>query len=201
MSLFDEIPGLAAAVDRESAVRELSLLDTIILCGIPCRQLSIRTHTLLTGMKSPVLVRVTAPKWEDLAVYLWMHCLEYEAGNEKRRQRWVRRNVSPLVKAGRYAQALGEIDLHIENTFMDSPGAGRYDGKQYFLGSAALVDSVAAEYGWTDDYIMALPIGRLFQYQRAMRRRYDPKAPLSNPSDRLLSQYMIERMRQAQPTN
>ena len=198
MSLYDEIPGLMAEMEREQAIRQISLLDTIILCGIPCRQLSIRTHTLLTGMESPFVVPKGVPSEEDVAVYLWLHCLEYEAGNEKARIRWVKKNIRPMVRAGKYAWAIGEINQHLSNTFMDSPGPGNNDGKQYYLGSAALLDSICSEYGWTDDYAMGLPICRLFQYQRAMAKRYNPKASLSNPSDRLISKTLIERSRQAQ---
>ena len=201
MSLYDEIPGLAAEMEREQSVRELSMLDTIILCGIPCRQLSIRTHTLLVGMKSPFIVPGRVAEPEDIAVYLWLHCLDYEAGNESKRVRWVKRNVRPLIAAGRYGLCIAEISSHLMNTFMDSPGPGTRDGKEYFLGSAALVDSVASEYGWTDDYIMNVPLSRLFQYQRAMRKRYDRHASLSNPSDRLISEHLQGRNRAAQSSN
>ena len=194
MSLYDEIPGLAEEMEREQAIRQISLLDTIILCGLPCRQMSIRTHTLLVGMESPFLVpKPAAPSPEDVAVFLWLHSIDYIAGDERARQRWVRRNVRPLLKSGKYAWCVSEILVHISNTFMDSPGPGRQDGKVYFLGSAALVDSVASEYGWTDEFIMGVPLSRLFQYQRATRIRYNPKASLSNPSDRLISDHLARR--------
>lgn len=197
MSLFDDIPQLAGAMEREREVRELSLLDVVIICGIPCRQLSIRTHTLLRGMESPFIVPKGIPSQQDVAVYLWLHCLDYEAGDEKARQRWVKRSVRPLLLAGKYPWCIAEINRHIMNTFMDSPGAGRADGKEYFIGSAGLIDSLASEYGWTDDFIMGVPICRLFQYQRAMTRRYNPKAALSNPSDRLISDHLFGRTQAA----
>ena len=199
MSLTDEIPGLAAEMEREQTVRAASLLDTIILCGLPCRQLSIRTHTLLKASGSPFITGEGVPSPQDVAVFLWMHSLDYEPGNEAKRVRWVKRHVRPLITGGKYAWCVSEICTHLGNTFMDSPGSGRQDGKVYFLGSAALVDQVASEYGWTDEFIMGLPIARLFQYQRAMRKRYDPRAPLSNPSDRLISEHLQARMRAAAP--
>jgi len=201
MSLYDQIPGLMAEMEREQATRQISLLDTIILCGIPCRQLSIRTHTLLDGMGSPFVVPKGVPSAEDVAVYLWLHCLEYKVGNEKARLRWVKKNVRPLVKAGKYGWMVNEINQHLSNTFMDSPGQGNSYGTQYFLGSAALLDSICAEYGWTDEYAMGLPICRLFQYQRAMVKRYNPKANLSNPSDRLKSKHLQDRMAAASAQN
>jgi len=201
MSLTDEIPGLAAEMEREQTVRAASLLDTIILCGLPCRQLSIRTYTLLKGAGNPFIVPSVVPSPQDVAVFLWLHALDYEAGNERARLRWVRRNVRPLISGGKYPWCVAEINRHIENTFMDSPGPGRYDGKEYFLGSAGLIDLIASEYGWSDEYIMGLPISRLFQYQRAMRKRYDPRAALSNPSDRLISEHLQERSRIAQGGN
>lgn len=194
MSLFDQIPGLSEAVERERAVRELAMLDIIVLCGIPCRQVSVRTYTLLCGMESPFFNSKRPCRIEDVAVYLWLHCLEYREGDEKSRIRWVKRNVRPL--AGRVEKCILEITRHITDSFMDSPGPGNQDGKEYFIGSAALIDQLAAEYGWTDDFMMRLPVARLFQYQRAMTARYGGKGRLSNPSDRLISDHLLSRMRQ-----
>jgi hypothetical protein len=148
-------------------------------------------------MGSPFVVPKGVPSPQDVAVYLWLHSLAYEAGNERGRQRWVKRNVRPVLLAGKYPWAVTEINAHIGNAFMDSAGPGRSDGKEYFLGSAGLIDSLAHEYGWTDDFIMGVPLCRLFQYQRAMCKRYNPRASLSNPSDRLISDHLFRRTQAA----
>lgn len=192
----DAIPGYRAAVIAEQTDRDLALLETIPICGLPCRQISLRVWMILNQCGNAFIVGGRPATPEEVAVFLWFlspsYCL-----SEKERQKFVKRKVLPLFRAGKLAWCVAEICVHLRRAFRDAPGGGG-NRKEYVNPCAAVIDSIASEYGWTADYIMALPIAALFLYQRAARMRHNPKAVMFNESDEFLSLHLRQRMEQQQ---
>lgn len=199
MGPFDQVPGLAQAIEEERTNRDLALMDTLPVCGMPCRQVSIKTLVLLRQFGNAFIIGGAIPGPEHVAVFLWMHSPDY-CLNEKARLRFVEGKVWPLMKSGRFAWCVMEIMAHLKRSFQDSPG-GSGGGKEYVNPGAGIVDFLASEYGWTDDHILNLPIARVFLYQKAARIRRRPDLPRFNPSDGLISQWLRERMQPAPASN
>jgi hypothetical protein len=195
MSLIDPdaIPGYREAIEQERADRDLAMMDRVPICGLQCRQISLRIWMLLNLCGNVFIAGGGTATKEEVAVILWMlsdaYCL-----NEKARQKWVKRNVRPLFQAGKFLWCVGEINQHLRRAFRDAPGGGK-GSKQYVNAAAGVVDYLASEYGWSAREIMEMPIASLFLYQRAARMRHNPRAPMFNESDQILSRYMQDRVR------
>ena len=194
MSFLDPnvLPGFREAVEKERALRDLSLMDTVPICGLSCRQLSLRMWVLLRECGN-ALVLGGMPSPEEIAVFLWFlspdYCLE-----EKKRQKFVRSKVAPALKSLGLIGCIREIRAHMDHAFLDSPGGSGSERKEYVTPAVSIIDFLASEYGWTDSHIMDLPLERLFLYQRAAILRRNPKALLTNESDGIISRHLRERM-------
>lgn len=191
----DTIPGYREAIAQERADRDLALMETIPICGLSCRQLSLRTCILLNECDNAFISggRVATP--EEVAVFLWFLSPDY-CLDPKARERFVKKKVAPIFKAGKFLWCVMEINQHLRRAFRDSPGGGMRN-KEYVNAGAAVVDTLASEYGWSARDILEMPLASIFLFQRAARMRRNPKAPMFNESDQLLSKHLQERMRQA----
>ena len=193
MSFLDprSIPGYREAVEMEEANRDLALFDTVPICGLSCKPMSVRSWVLLRQMGDRFVTGSSMPTPEDIAVFLWIHSPEYRL-DEKFRIKWVKRHIRPLFKSHGVGWCIDQINRHIERSFQDSMGGGG-GGKSYINSAAGVVDLIASQYGWTDQHILDMPLARIFLFQRAIIMRHNPKKPMSNGSDRVLSDYMVQR--------
>lgn len=192
-SLFEQIPGLREAVEREQFQRVAAFLPLPEFIGpVRVSPLTLNHLNHLEAIGSP-FVHGGTPGPLDVARLLWI--LSPHFGKNRLCRWWFMRRLGRL----QYGELLTAIDSYFEEAFVESPGGAAAHGPQYLALSAAVVDLIASEYGWSDQDILNLPLKRLFAYYRAASRRHDPHTPLFNPSDKLRGQW-LEKMEQYRQT-
>jgi hypothetical protein len=198
MSLLDyhsQVPGYAEAVNVEQANRDVAFLATTPpICGVPIVHLSLRHWVQLIGCRNR-FIRGERPEPSDVAMFLWFLSPDYST-DAAARAKFVAERVRPLE----FIDVTREIYVYLNRVFQDIPqGNGGSDGKSYTAPVASMVDLLAHEYGWDDERILSLPLARLFQYLRRIEKRNDPKALQFNRSERLISEWLANRLKPSAP--
>lgn len=205
--IFQTIPGLREAVQRETNVRENAfLLGTIPerVAGFEVKPLSLTLYLLLEKIRSPFLLtgpsadKIT-PSPDATANALWIlsanHRLSIGSAWNVFRSKFSRWLFFRRVGRSNYAAVVKGLRAYMEESTMDIPRgdggpAGRIATTSYIAG---LVDIFAVEYGWTRERVMDEPFKCLWQYQRRIRKRKDPKAVEFNKlSDRVKIEWQRE---------
>lgn len=187
MSLFDQVPGYRAAVDRERTNRDLAFCGLPVpLCGVAAVQMSPRIYLRLLHCDNAFVVG-REPTSEDVAIFLWFVSPDYSL-NQKARDKWIKRHVRKLP----YRSSVIEINAYLNRTFMDA-AEGRSSDKSYVSSLSNIVDLIASEYGGPSSWILEEPLACIFQYVRSIRARRDPKSPQFNPSEKLVSKWLRDR--------
>lgn len=189
MSLLNlaEIPGYAEAQKQEREARDLAFCDwPVPLCGLSVRQFTL-THLLILGNCDNAFVSGGVPEAEDVAFFLWVVSLEYVPNDAEKRDAFV----SEISGGIKYLEGCKEVSAYMTRAFQDSPPSADIQSKAYTSFAATFCDLFAYEYGWDDSLTMNKPIARLFQLYRRIQKRSNPKAVLFNPSDRVISQYLM----------
>lgn len=103
---------------------------------------------------------------------------------------WKRRRLAQQFKRHRgIIEDLLARGMKLE--FADAPtGSSGKDRVAVASMTAVIVDILASEYGWTIEYCMDLPLRQVWQLLRAMQRRHDADAPIGNPSDSVITQWL-----------
>lgn len=179
-----EIPGMAAAIDRERFVREQSFLELPeVVVGVEVQPLTLRRMLLLSSVGSPFIAGGTVSAYDVACFFLVM------AGQPRGFKRWrLLRRVGLMEPE----KAVAEIGEFLNESFQDAPPGGREDSTSYYSFASGLVDCFASEYGWTEREILDVPVKRLFQCLKAMTKRNNPKAILFNPSDKVRGRWLLE---------
>jgi hypothetical protein len=188
---FNEIPGFRVALKRENDVRDAAFLDlTTDICGIPIRQMTARDLVILDGLDNP-LVCGGLPTPEQLKQFLWLLSPGYR--DRATIRRWL---FNSRVNALGYLRPYRRCLEYVRDTFQDSPGGSAVQQRQYAGWCAHMVNAIAINYGWSEELIVGtektpgIPLKRLFQYLKCIRRYHDPQCPMHNPSDKLIGQYI-----------
>jgi len=190
MSLLDyeNIPGFKEAVNAEQVNREMAFFAAPMpILGVPIRHLNARQHMLLAGCGNRFICG-GLPRPVDVAGFLWFLSPEYVPDNAKREE-----FIAKRVKRLDFKAAVIAIWNYREGVFQDWHSEGG-ESKQFTAPVAAIVDILAHEYGWTDEAILEMPLARIFQYLRRIQLRHNPKAMLFNRSERLIGEYLRNRM-------
>ena len=187
MTLTDQIPGLAAAIEQERHVRETAFLALPeIVCGFEVPPLTLTHVIALSVVRNPFVAggSITPTDIAEVLVAL------------TRPTGWQRRKLLRRLRRMNYAQAVHEVSGYFDEAFQDAPaGSSNPEGTVYYSNAAALVDVFAREYGWNAHLTLRLPLKQLFQYLKAMQRSRDPRAVMFNPSDKVRGQWLVERNR------
>jgi hypothetical protein len=186
------IPGLAEAVAKEKFLRNASFLSCHeAILGVPVLPLTIRQLVALELIGSPFVCGGRPPNELDVAAFIWLCSPRYRAESKWRRW-WFLRSIRKLD----YLATVKAIVEHVNEAFSDMPGSSRVRHvTSYYSAVASLVDLLAAEYGWSEEKILALPLKRVFQYANAITRRRDPQAIMFNPSDRIKGDWLNSRVK------
>jgi hypothetical protein len=139
---------------------------------------------------------------EHVAQILWRLSAEYDT-----------RTTNPDARK-QYIETIADLPFHssvraitrfIDRMLTDKPPApaGPSDSKPDTSFAASIIHALAKTYGWTDDAILDLPMPRIFQYLRKIRRDGDPDIAYFNPlrdrfTKRITDKY-LNRQRDAAP--
>lgn len=190
---YDQIPGFKEAVNREQVNRELAFLPAPMpILGVPIRHFNARHHMLLAGCGNRFICG-GIPRPEDVAMFLWFLSPDYRT-EPGYREPFVEKKIKDLD----YREAVLAILKYLDAVFQDWGSGGGGNEKQFTAPIAAFIDVLAFEYGWTDEAILEMPLARVFQFLRRIQMRKNPRALLFNRSERLVGEYLRNRM--AQPT-
>ena len=185
--LPEEVPVhiVSEALAAEAQARDLAFLLDMPqpLCGVPVLPLDLRNQIILSQAANPFLCGGRADIY-DVRMVLWLQSPLYRAADEPARQQFL--SLLPSLKE---AAAVAEVRAWIDATFADAPpgktrrasadGAILDEPIASFV--ASWVDLLGSEYGWSEEKIVGtagrrgIALQRLYQYQRMILRRYDPK--------------------------
>jgi hypothetical protein len=188
VSLTATFPSYREAVDREQSERDLAFCGLPIpVCGIPCRLITPRIYSLLSNCEC-AFVSGARIRPEDVAMFLWF-CSPHYSLDARERSLFVQHHVAKV----NFEDGVRQILMFLEMNFADAPRGGGQNGKSYTSHIAAIVDLLAQEYGWRDDWILDMPLMRIYQYVRRIQMRNTPGAIMFNRSDKALSDEMARR--------
>lgn len=183
-SLYQLIPNLQAAVERETAIRNQSFLGfPEIICGIAVNHLTLRRMLLLEAVGSPFICGGAVTPYHIGAFFVAM-------ADAKGFARWrLLRRVGLLNPA----EAIEGIKDFLDESLQDAPPKRNVgETASYYSPAAAVIDVLASEYGWSRDQILDEPTKCLFQYLKAIQKRINPQAIQFNPSGRIICKYLEE---------
>ncbi len=183
--LYKLVPGYREAVEHEATIREAAFLPvTESVCGINVLPFTPAHYSMLECANSP-FVSGGVPMPEDVALFLWCVSPDYAPRASFRRWRFVRR-----ARRLDYGASVAAIHGYLDDAFGDAPGvkSGQM-AASYYSGTAALVDLLAGQYGWSEADILRLPFKRLFQYARCIKERHADKPIFFNRSERILAEW------------
>lgn len=193
-SLQDLIPGLREAVElyRAEAFEAFAGVEPKICQAVEIRPLTSRMFMDLEGGECAFVARVDRPVDEtDIGVFLWRCSPFYERGNEDLR-RYFQANLVflPFVDARTeiydfLRRSLAGMPLW-KGKVRATPGVGQWQSR--------LVHMFAKEYGWTEDYILDLPLRRLWQYANRIVEDSDPAYKEQAPAALKLRADFLERV-------
>lgn len=183
--MWVKIPGLAEAIKRENDIRDAAFLDlTTDICGIAIRQMTPRDLLILDGIGNP-LIAYQFPSLAQLVDFLWKLSPEFKLHAPLRRFLFGRR-----CRKVNYLLAVRAIFKYLDATFQDSPASSGDPVMQYAGWPAYLITNLSDRPVADEQLILNTPFKRLFQYQKCLRRKNNPDAPMHNPSDKCKGDYL-----------
>lgn len=187
-NLYDIIPGLREAVEKENLLRDASFVtDYDLIGGYKVHSLTPRLVAVLQLMKCPLIcggkIELT-----DILKFLWVIKVK-EHGNTD-----AERNVfrDELIKTKSPDTLMQDITDYLNVAYMDFGGGSgdNSDRTSYVSSMANVVDFLASEYGWQECDILDMPYRRISQYIKAISIRNNPSRPKFNPSDKVKSDFL-----------
>ncbi len=165
----------AEAVKRQEELRDGAFLDLpFSLCGFPCLKLTARHFAILVHSRSP-FVCGGFPLPEHVVQFLWVLHPKFSYTDIVRRDAFI-----DSCAWLDYDAAVQSIVGYVEEVMIDSPATGGNRSEGYHSWLAVIVDTLAREYGWSQEQIMSLPMASLFQYLRLIGRRNGDTGPQFN---------------------
>lgn len=213
-----EIPGYLEAVQQERLVRDAALLDiTETVNGFELKPLTLRNYLCLRIANSPMLPPYGVPNPVELAQFLWLLSTDY-CFDQQKRKRFLKRCQcftdvpKPIFKTKRamkrwktrwdesissFVKTVNACNDYMNEALQDRPAQTQHNGipePDYYSDMISICASFGREFGWTQEYLLNLPVKCVFQYLKEMREYYAIKnqraALLGNPSDRFKSDYL-----------
>jgi hypothetical protein len=215
-NLLEIIPGLRAAVEAETLVRDAAFYPvTENVGGFECRPMNLRDFMILRTTKNPLLFNET-PSPEELAAFLWLLSPSYNAqghGKKKFLRKCRKAFMPPMylalwntkrARARHYlrwekkdaalARLIKAAQDYMAETFQDRPPVkatliGGYEA-QYFSDAAGLCATLAREFHYSQEEVLSMPMKCLFQFLNEMRQHHGSEIPLTNPSGKVRADWL-----------
>lgn len=188
---FAKLPGYAEASRLQELRRDSAfLMPPLVLCGVECCHLTPHRLAVLMVSQSP-FVCGGVPMPEHVVQFLWAVSPHFGYGNNPAKEK-----LTESVAGIAYEDAVKAIYDYVDEAFMDAPASDGTQQESSFSWLATIVDALASEYGWTQDYVLDLPLACVFQYLRTIERRHNPKALQFNRLTDKVTSDLFKRMNQ-----
>ena len=161
-----DIPGYDEELDRERRVRtEIFLGEPADICGLKIRQITPLLFSRLLLMRTPFLESDEAMTEAEILRFLWSLSVDFST-EEGKRDEWLKVALIKIIEGGGFDRAEDEIQLFLDETFLDAPHGGR-ESVPYTTAIAWMVYKMACvPFGWDKDRTMTTPIREIYQYLR-----------------------------------
>lgn len=172
----DIITGYREALEQEELLRNAAFLDVPELVGgVECQPFTLRHWCVLQCIGSPFVVG-GVPSLEDVSKFLWSVNKRYNRNSKIRRYFFIK-----STRKLQYFGTVRAIQDYLEKSFCDFPG-GKTSGftPAYWSCFANIISELAKEHGWDEQKIMDMPLKRIWQYIRVIRKRQNPNEVFSN---------------------
>jgi len=189
--LYKLIPGLRAAHEKERSDWDAAWLGiNESICGIDVKPFTARHDLILgwNGARSPFLGGPLPTNGPELSIaigtFLWVVSPAY--GSSSSRKLMFLRGVRRLdVK-----KAVTQIRNYVAAAYADAPGSGDSNDQQFYSWFATAAALFGAEFGWTRDDVIDMPLRQMFQLLKVISRRKNPTCILFKPSDALVGAWL-----------
>jgi len=173
-SLQDLIPGLREADEeyRNLALEAFAGVEPKIAGVIEILPLTARMLLELEGAECALVTGCgRAADETDVALFLWRCSPHYERGNETLRRFFIG-SLAPIP----FGLARDDILAYLERALAGMPLVKNSSSAASGVSAwpSHLVHLLAKEYGWSEEYILDLPLRRLFQYVNRILESKDP---------------------------
>jgi hypothetical protein len=167
--ILRELPEYRAALAREREERDLAVIaSSRTVGGVDIRLVTLRDYLMLSAIGSPYIVGGERTPLAALQFLTYMSVGFCLPENGRLRAWFNRRRVMRLWRRYGIANAMSELEEHLDIVWMDAPGSAEGGESTTPTTSAivSIIDSMATAYHWTPDVIMALTMPMLFQLYR-----------------------------------
>ena len=157
----------------ESVVREASFLPVTLTIGdIPVKQYSMRHHIMLDFANNPFVKGNDEWDKEHIWEFIWVVSTEFEYGNTEKKTVFLVKCMEKYQMEEQVGQLVMDILEYLNNAFLDNYEDTDNTGKSIPIVSwaANYIHAISSNYGWTDEYILDLPLNRVCQYVRCIDR-------------------------------
>lgn len=161
------------AVRRESEIRETSLLPMRFdLMDVEVNQFTPHHYILLDFANNPHISGEREPTIDDTIQFLWVVSPEYKHKDKEAFAAFQKKhaNLDNEKMSDEIFEYLSYslLDLIPTHTADNKPKTNKAPCYAWII---PYIDTIASQYGWTDDYILQLPFARILQYRRAIEER------------------------------
>jgi hypothetical protein len=160
------------AVYRESAIREVAFLPMDLdICGIKVKQFTPKHYIFLDFLGSPFVGGKGEIDAGRIAEFLWIVSAEYEDEAPEKKEEFIKRLANVDAET-----ALSEISNYVKDAFSDLTASSGDKAEAetqtpYYAWICSYIDMLGAEYGYRDDYVLNMPLARIFQLARVIEVR------------------------------
>lgn len=184
MNLYDQIPGLREAVDREWFDRCAAFIGIEeSVCGVTCRAITLHDLVAHSLAGSPFFNGGFIYDPAAVLAFFKLQC-------SPRSRIGIRVMLRRLVRYHDVDDAAEAVEDYVVDSFAEAPGSSAGESPSYYCSAVSAVDLLASEYGWSEKEISRLPIKLLFQYYKAITLRRNPDAIMFNPSDTVRGEWL-----------
>lgn len=161
------------AVRRESEIRETALLPMRFdLMDVEVNQFTPLHYILLDFADNPHISGEREPTLDDTIQFLWVVSPEYKHKDkvafEKFKEQHAGLDNAKMIEEIYEYLSYSLLDLNSVSTPENKPKTNKAPNYAWII---PYIDTLASQYGWTDDYILSLPFARILQYARAIEER------------------------------
>lgn len=193
---FNELaPLLRQARDRyrSNALEAFAGIEPKICGRVQVVPFTLRMFVELDGAGNRFLTGSDAPQIEDALMFLWRVSPIYSRTDEETRNDFIRTVPLAIYPYGE-AELVSQIIEYIRRTLSGAPLTKKSRGSDS-VGTwiSSIVHIFAKEYGWTEDYILDLPLRRIWQYLNRILEDGNPKyKELCDEEQSLRAQWLRE---------